>query len=119
MRLLERGQIDLDAALVTHVPDLQLSDQPVARRVTMRHLLTHTAGWKGDYFDPINRGNDALAMMVSRTPRARTAHAAWTGWSYNNSGLYLAGRVIDVLSGLPYEQAVRELVLEPLSLRHS
>ena len=51
MRLVERGELDLDAPVRTYLPGLKLSDEDVAARVTMRHLLTHTGGWIGDYFD--------------------------------------------------------------------
>ena len=40
-------------------------------------------------------------------------------WSYCNSGFYVAGRVIEVLTGKPFESAARELVLEPLGMSRS
>jgi CubicO group peptidase (beta-lactamase class C family) len=62
MRLVEAGTLDLDTPIQRYVPDLQLADETVAARVTMRHLLTHTAGWDGDFALTVNtgRGDDAL-----------------------------------------------------------
>ena len=40
-------------------------------------------------------------------------------WSYNNAGFYVAGRVIEAVTGASYEAASRELVLEPLGLERS
>ena len=51
MRLVEMGRLNLDAPVRTYRPDLRLADESVAARVTMRHLLTHTGGWVGDYFE--------------------------------------------------------------------
>src|SRR6266545_2698458 len=51
MRLVEQGELDLDAPARTYLPRFRLADEDVATRVTMRHLLTHTGGWVGDYFD--------------------------------------------------------------------
>lgn len=64
MRLVERGELDLDAPVRTYLPGLRLTDEDAAARVTMRHLLTHTAGWVGDYFDDFGAGEDAIARMV-------------------------------------------------------
>jgi CubicO group peptidase (beta-lactamase class C family) len=63
MRLVERGELELDASTRTYLPELKLADADVAERVTMRHLLTHTGGWVGDYFDDFGAGDDALARM--------------------------------------------------------
>jgi len=41
------------------------------------------------------------------------------GWSYSNAGFYLAGRLIEVVTGLPYESAIRALILSPLGMEHS
>jgi CubicO group peptidase (beta-lactamase class C family) len=45
MRLVEQGRIDLDAPVRGYVPGLRLADPSVTERVTLRHLLTHTAGF--------------------------------------------------------------------------
>jgi len=50
-RLIEMGKLDLDAPLRTYLPDLRLSGEGVAERVTLRHALTHTGGWVGDFFE--------------------------------------------------------------------
>jgi len=65
MRLVDEGRLDLDRPLQTDLPDLRLVDPQVAAAVTPRHLLTHTAGWVGDYFSDTGRGDDALARYVA------------------------------------------------------
>jgi CubicO group peptidase (beta-lactamase class C family) len=116
MRLVERGELDLDAPVRTYLPELRLVDEGVAARVTMRHLLTHTGGWIGDYFDDFGGGDDALARICEAMSTLPQLTPLGEVWSYNNAGFYLAGRVIEVVTGTPYEQAVQELVLEPLGL---
>ena len=65
MRLVEQGALDLDAPLRKYLPSFKLKDEDVAARVTMRHLLTHTGGWLGDYFNDTGWGNDALTKMLA------------------------------------------------------
>lgn len=119
MRLVESGQVELDVPVRTYLPDLRLHDEGVAAAVTVRHLLTHTAGWVGDYFADTGRGDDALATVVVQMADLPQLTPLGTVWSYNNAAFYLAGRVIEAVTGKPYEAAARELVLEPLGLKHS
>lgn len=116
MRLIEQGKLDLDRPVRAYLPTLALTDEGVARAVTLRHLLTHTAGWHGDYIDDHGRGEDALARYVADF--ARTPQIAPLGrlFSYNNAAFALAGRLIEVVTEQPYETALRALLLDPLGM---
>ena len=57
MRLVDRGEIDLDAPVRRYLRDLKLKDPEVTKKVTVRHLLTHTGGWAGDFFIDTGRGD--------------------------------------------------------------
>ncbi|HEU5438673.1 MAG TPA: serine hydrolase domain-containing protein [Ktedonobacterales bacterium] len=121
MRLVEAGTLDLDTPVRTYVPDLALADESVAEGVSLRHLLTHTAGWEGDFALLLNtgRGDDALARFIAMLPQAQQLTPLGMVWSYNNAGFYLAGRVLEAVTGKPYETAATELVLDPLGMSHS
>jgi CubicO group peptidase (beta-lactamase class C family) len=119
MRLVESGKVELDEPVRTYLPDLRLADEDVARRVTLRHLLTHTGGWEGDYFDDLGPGDDALARMVAAVGQLPQVTPLGEIWSYNNAGFYIAGRVAEVVTDKSFEDAMRELVLEPLGLTMS
>ena len=119
MQLVERGELELDAPVREYLPGLRLADEDVAARVTMRHLLTHTGGWFGDHFADPSRGDDALERIVAELEELPQMTPLGELWSYCNSGFYIAGRVIELLTERPYEQAARELVLEPLGMTSS
>ena len=119
MQLVERGLLDLDAPVRTYLPELRLADEEVAARVTMRHLFTHTAGWVGDYFGDTGQGDDALARMVERLADLPQLTPLGEVWSYNNAGFYLAGRVLEVLAGKPYEAVIASQVFAPLGMERS
>ena len=119
MRLVEMGRLGLDQPLRTYIPDFKLADEEAAAKVTMRHLLTHTAGWPGDYFDDTGRGDDALARVVDRMARLPQLTEPGAFCGYNNAAFYLAGRIIELLTNQTYEKAVKELVLEALGMTSS
>lgn len=119
MRLMEQGRLDLDTPVRAYLPDLRLRDESVAARVTLKHLFTHTGGWVGDYFDDTGWGDDALAKVVARMADLPQMMPLGEVWSYNNSGFYIAGRVIEAVTGKPFEAAIHELVLAPLGMSDS
>ena len=116
MRLVEAGKLDLDLPVRTYLPELRLTDEAAAAAVTMRHLLSHTGGWLGDYFDDTGRGDDALAAIVGRMADLPQWTPLGETFSYNNAGFYLAGRVIEIVTGKPYEAVAREMLLDPLGM---
>src|SRR5947208_12672151 len=51
MALVESVKTDLDVPVRQYIPDLELASEETAASVTLRHLLTHTAGWEGESVD--------------------------------------------------------------------
>ena len=119
MRLVESGDLDLDVPIRRYLRNFKLRDQDVAKKVTLRHLLTHTGGWAGDFFTDTGRGDDALERVVELIAKVPQLTPLGEVWHYNNAGFYVAGRLIEKATGLPYERAVTELVLEPLGMTRS
>ncbi len=116
LRLVERGEMDLDAPVRTYVPNLTLKDEQVARDVTLLQLLNHTAGWDGDLFDNTGEGDDALDRYVARMATIEQVTPLGSTVSYNNSSLALAGKAVENVTGKLFEDAIRELVFEPLGM---
>jgi CubicO group peptidase (beta-lactamase class C family) len=121
MCLVERDVLDLDRPIRAYLPDLRLADERVASSVNLRHLLTHSAGWAGDDIDDrdFGCGDDALARAIATFPDRPQVLPLGTLWSYNNSGFWLAGRVIEVVTRMALEAAITELVFQPLGMNTS
>jgi len=116
MMLAEQGKVYLDAPIHKYIKDFKLRDESVARKVTIRHLLTHTGGWVGDYFNDFGNGDDALDNMVKDIAKLPQIQPLGTIWSYNNTGFNVASRVIEIVTKKPYEQTLQEMLLDPLGL---
>jgi len=119
MKLVEEGKLDLDEPVRAYLPEFRLGSEEIAGRVTLRHLFTHTGGWFGDYFDDLGPGDDALGRIVGKMVELPQVTPLGEVWSYNNAGFYLAGRIIEMITGQPYEQVARTMVLEPLGMKTS
>jgi CubicO group peptidase (beta-lactamase class C family) len=118
MRLLERGTVSLRAPVRTYLPHFRVRDETTSREVTVWHLLTHLGGWEGQVSGP-DRGTETLTNFVSSIADLMQVAPVGAAWSYNNAGFSIAGRVIEVVTDMPINRAMRELVFQPLGLEHA
>ncbi|WP_037363533.1 serine hydrolase domain-containing protein [Nakamurella lactea] len=120
MRLVQDGRIDLDAPVRQYLPDFRVSDEAASAAVTVLQLLNHTAGWSGDRMgDASDNGPESIERFVAAMAGLEQEFAPGTAMSYNNASLSVAGRIIEVVTGQRFEQAIQELVLTPLGLEHT
>ena len=119
MRLVEAGKLDLDVSIRKYIPGFRMRDTAATQRATFRHLMTHTGGWVGDYFLDTGGGDDALERYVAAMADLPQLTPFGEQWSYNNAAFAIAGHVIAKITGLTFEAALKELVLDPLDLRRS
>ncbi|HUQ61452.1 serine hydrolase [Lentzea sp.] len=116
MQLVDEGLLDLDAPIADVLPELKLKDPVVERKVTMRHLLTHTSGIDGDLFTDTGRGDDCLELYTRLLADAPQNHPLGATFSYSNAGFVLAGRVIEKITGKTWDAALKEKLFAPLGL---
>jgi CubicO group peptidase (beta-lactamase class C family) len=116
MQLVEAGTFELDTPVREALPDFAVADRHVTAQVTLRHLLTHSAGWEADVFDDFGWGDDALARMVARMATLRQATPLGSVWSYNNAAYYPLGRLLEVVYGEPFERVLARQLFAPLGM---
>lgn len=119
LRLVEDGAFDLDVPVIEYLPELRLGDAGVAKTVTVRQLLTHTSGIDGDVFTDTGRGDDCLARYVAALENVAQNHPPGATFSYCNSGYVLLGRLIEKITGVVWDRAMRDLLFAPLGLTHT
>src|ERR1700761_5305841 len=90
--LVERGLLQLDEPIHRWLPGLRLPGND--RSLSVRHLLTHTAGWQGAAFVELAKGNDArdgLTLCFEAIPGLPQLASPGTLWAYNNWGFIILG----------------------------
>jgi CubicO group peptidase (beta-lactamase class C family) len=155
MILVEEGKLGLDQPISDFIPAFKdmkvlvdptrdLTSRPATRPITVRNLLTHTAGLEyvlpgksGPLIDEYTRlGINPAAINTLMEPNLRSARpksleefadrlatlplSAEPGskWSYS-IGLDLLGRVIEVAGGMPFDRFVQTRIFDPLKMRAS
>lgn len=118
LQLLERGLLDLDADVNSYLQKIQI-DETFPEPVTLRHLITHTAGFaesgmgtvfvpSADYLRTIEQSLMADLPDRVRPPGEITA--------YSNYGTTLAAYIVEVVTGKPFEQYAEDHIFLPLGM---
>ena len=117
MRLVENGKMALDDPIEKYLPDY-----PVAgRRITIRHLLTHTSGIKsytglGPKFWDNSRLDLSHEKLIGLFKDEPPDFQPGEKYLYNNSGYYLLGVIIEKVTGESYGSHVKKTLFDPLGL---
>ncbi|MEV5739848.1 serine hydrolase domain-containing protein [Microbispora rosea] len=119
MQLVDEGRFALDTPVMEVLPEFRLREPETTAAVTVWHLLTHTSGIDGDLFTDTGRGDDALEKYVALLADSAQNHPVGATWSYCNAGYSVLGRIIEVVTGQTWDQAIRERLFSPLGLTHT
>jgi CubicO group peptidase (beta-lactamase class C family) len=119
MRLVAEEKVELNAPVRRYVPEFRLKDQQAADTITVLNLLNHTSGLDWRVSASTGEGDDALARAVAKMAEMELISPPGTRVSYSQAGYDLLGRLIEKVTGQTFEQAVAQLLLEPLGLSHS
>ncbi|GGR40963.1 CubicO group peptidase (beta-lactamase class C family) [Nocardioides luteus] len=118
MQLVDEGRIDLDDEIQRHLPGFRVADEEAARTITVRHLLSHTAGFEGDVFTDHGPGDDAVERFVASMGDLSQIFAPGERFSYCNTGFAVLGRLVEVLREATWDRALQERLAAPLGLTH-
>jgi CubicO group peptidase (beta-lactamase class C family) len=133
MMLAEQGKLALRDPVEQYLPEfrgqqvasnvgpdaarLRTPDHPI----TIRDLLTHTAGIQDpapaairDYPQQMNVTLEAVVKHLAKQP---LLFQPGTQWSYSSPGIEILGRLIEVCSGQTYEDFIQETILRPLGMK--
>lgn len=117
LTLVEQGVLDLDAPISRHLPSFAEGDRG---RVSLRHLLSHTAGlppewhgWRGEDGGLCTRDRAEALAEITTLP---LEHAPGTVWQYSCVGYLVAMAAAEQATGRTWRELVQTLVLDPLAL---
>ncbi|MDR1077196.1 MAG: beta-lactamase family protein [Propionibacteriaceae bacterium] len=116
MQLVDEGLVELDQPIQTYLPEFEVADQSAAATITVRHLLSHQAGFEGDIFTDTGRGDDAIARYVATLDELPQVFPPGALFAYNNAGYVVLGRLVEKLRDQPYNTALSQWLATPLGL---
>lgn len=128
MMLVDEGRVSLDDPVEKYLPEFQgqmlaveqTPDHVLLRKpahpITVREILSHTSGLP--FMSRIEHKIDTFTLAEAVISYALTPLAYQPGSKneYSNAGINTAGRIIEVVSGMPYEQFMQKRLFEPLGM---
>jgi CubicO group peptidase (beta-lactamase class C family) len=133
MMLVDEGKVSLDDPVTKFIPQLSRSMvvaekdeahvllKPLARPVTIRHLLSHTSGLAGSSELQQTTGSDS-APLKARALSSVTGPLQWQPgekYQYGNQGMNIAARVVEIVSGKSYQDFLQERLFDPLGMKET
>ncbi|PWT87601.1 MAG: serine hydrolase [Blastocatellia bacterium] len=123
MMLVEEGKVHLDDSITKYFPNAPEAWQPI----TIRHLLSHTSGIQNHVAVPGYLGSFKTNLLMESTPGREELLSMFfklplefqpgDTWSYDNTGYYLLGLVVEKVSGESFWQFLSERIFRPVGMR--
>ncbi len=130
MMLVDEGKVSLDDPVTKFIPQLNnwmvvaekdanhVLLKPVDRPVTIRHLLSHTSGLTGQAEVQQVTGSDSTPLKVRALSSVTGPLQSQPGdkYAYGNQGMNIAARVVEIVSGMAYEDFLQKRLFDPLGM---
>ncbi|MCX7974092.1 MAG: serine hydrolase [Candidatus Aminicenantes bacterium] len=119
--LVEEGKVSWDSPVINYLPSFQLWDPYVTREITVRALVCHRSGLglgAGDllWWPPSDYNRKEI---IRRMRYIKPASSFRSTYAYNNLMFLVAGEVIEVASGLSWEDFIQQRILGPLGMKNT
>ncbi|HSK72602.1 MAG TPA: serine hydrolase domain-containing protein, partial [Pyrinomonadaceae bacterium] len=119
LQLVEEGKIKLDGRVTDYLPDYR---KETGEKVTVHQLLNHTSGipsYTGlpGFIANESRNPYAVKDFVKKFASGDLEYEPGSKFSYNNSGYFLLGAIIEHVAGKPYAKVLQERILDPLGMK--
>jgi CubicO group peptidase (beta-lactamase class C family) len=119
LQLVEEGKIKLDGKVTDYLPDYR---KDTGEKVTVHHLLNHTSGipsYTGlpGFIANESRNSYGVKDFVKKFASGDLEYEPGSKFSYNNSGYFLLGAIIEQITGKPYARVLQERIFDPLGMK--
>ena len=124
MMAVDEGLLDLDTPVSKYIPEFRIKsyyDNEPLDLITLRHLLSHTAGLAHEAPVGNNFTADAPSFEehVNSIQQTSLRYPVGQRYCYSNLGMDLAGYILQVVSGQPFHQYLQERIFDPLGMKNS
>lgn len=121
LQLVEQGKIELDRKISDYLPEYR---KDIGDKVSIHQLLNHTSGipsYTGlpGFFQDVSRNPYKVDAFVKKYASNDLEFEPGSKYSYNNSGYFLLGAIVEKVTGKPYEQVLKEKIFDPLGMKNT
>jgi len=123
MKLIEKNKIELDQEINRYIPSFEYNTNGFEKRITIRHLLTHTSGistYDGLKIADLNlRGTDAITKAVKKLNHVTLNHEPGSVHQYSPANYLLLGSIIESVTGKSFSTFMDDEIYSKLEMNHT
>lgn len=118
MMLQEEGKLSIDDPVSKYIPELANLKTPDGKiaTVTLKHMLTHTSGMAEATFEE-SKAAKKLADLIPHFAAKPLMFEPGSRWQYCQSGINTLGRIVEIVSGMPFQDFLAKRLFEPLGMK--
>jgi CubicO group peptidase (beta-lactamase class C family) len=121
LQLVEQGKLKLDGKVSDYLPEYR---KDIGDKVTIHQLLTHTSGIPSytsqpGFFENVSRNPYKVDEFVKKYASGDLEFEPGSKFTYNNSGYFLLGAIIERVTGKPYEQVLKANIFDPVGMKNT
>lgn len=113
---IEVGSLELDTPVATHLPDFAANGKAA---ITIRHLLTHTGGFRNPTIDWDDEAPETAVQRICQTPLEEDWMPGETAGYHVDSSWTILGELVHQITGRSIQDVIREDILQPIGATHS
>lgn len=120
LKLRDEGKLTLDEPAANFIPSLKKLKYPTsdAPAITIRHLLTHGAGFPEDNpWGDRQLADSDTELIALLEKEVSFSNPPGVAYEYSNLGFALLGKIVTEVSGMPYQDYIKKEIWEPLGMR--
>lgn len=119
MQLYENGDLDLDTDINEYL-DFKIEEK-YSKPITIKNLLTHTAGFEDSYYGFSKKENDNIPELGDflKNHELKRVFPPGEYSAYSNYGAALAGYIVERKSGIKFEEYIENKIFKPLEMKNS
>jgi beta-lactamase class C len=117
--LIDKGLISLEDSLCSYIPELSVRARSKDHILRVKHILSHSTGFTEHAFSNLVDENHSMETLIANINRLTPRDSTGKAYAYQNAAFGLIERVIEKATGMPYAQALKMHIFDPLGMSHS
>ncbi|HEX3030573.1 MAG TPA: serine hydrolase domain-containing protein, partial [Clostridia bacterium] len=119
LQQVEQGKINLDDPVIKYIPEFKTLDEDRSKNITVRMLLNNSSGLPHSIdFNTFSKSNESTDYMeaIKKNRTIKLLFDPGTAYAYSNEGFVIAGRILEIVTGMAYTEYIEQNILKPLTM---
>jgi CubicO group peptidase (beta-lactamase class C family) len=122
LQQVEKGKLSLDDLVIKYIPEFKTLDEEKSKNITIRMLLTNSSGLPHNVnFNMFTQNNHNINYIdaIKENRKIKLFFEPGTAYQYSNEGFVIAGRILEIVTGMKYTDYLRKELFQPMEMNQT